>query len=382
MPPCPTQRTIPQDLRRTRLHPDNWVPLACSRELRPGCALSASFAGEPIVLVRPGQGAPFALEDRCAHRQVPLHTGVVKGERLQCTYHCWTYDRSGRCVSVPYLDPERRMPNGVRSYPLREAYGFLWVFPGDPAKAETAWFPYIPEYADTDYKLRTLDRRIACHYSFMHENLMDMNHQFLHRKLMGKIRATLLDVVEEEHRVEARYSFARLGGRQSFGEKLMIGEARRRPEKRDNNLMRICTEYPHQWLTFEIEGADKPALVLWNFYTPLDKDSRSNRTLGLMLVRKPKKLPPGALAAFWPLVIWFTESIFQEDQTIVEQEQAAFEAQGADWNQEINPPILALRRLLQRRGVADEAFSCVTRDDTLPQPNDAGGAVAGRRRAV
>jgi len=341
-----------QDLRRTAQHPDHWVPLARSAHLRPGRALGASFAGEPIVLVRPLQSAPFALEDRCAHRQVPLHTGVVKGERLQCTYHCWTYDRSGRCVTVPYLDERRRLPNGVRSYPLREAYGFLWVFPGDPRRAETAWFPDIPQWADPDYKTRVLDRRINCHYSFMHENLMDMNHQFLHRKLMGKIRATLLDVVEEENRVEARYSFARIGGRQSFGEKIMIGETRRRPEDRHNNLMRICTSYPHQWLTFEIEGADKPALVLWNFYTPLDKDSRSNRTLGLMMVRKPKKLPPGALAALWPLVIWFTESIFQEDQSIVEQEQAAFEAQGADWNQEINPPILALRRLLRRCGVA------------------------------
>lgn len=356
-----------QDLRRTGLHPDHWMPLARAAELAPEAAIGVRFAGEPIVVVRARSGEAFALEDRCAHRQVPLHTGVVKGERLQCTYHCWTYDKSGRCVSVPYLDEEKRLPNGVRSYPLREAYGLLWVFPGDPAKASAAWFPAVPEAADPEYKLRILDRRIGCHYSFMHENLMDMNHQFLHRKLMGKIKASLIDVIEEERRVEARYTFARLGGRQSLGEKIMIGEIARRRQNQHNNLMRICTEYPHQWLTFEIAGADKPALVLWNFYTPLDKEQRSNRTLGLMLVRKPKKLPPGALNALWPLVVWFTESIFSEDQTIVEQEQAAHDAQGADWNQEINPPILALRRLLRLRGI--------------PPADAAAGPLAGRRLA-
>lgn len=355
MPFSPDQAPKPaRDLRRTSAARDHWYPVAQSGELDAGAALGARFAGDPIVLVRPSRGAPFALEDRCAHRQVPLHSGVVKGERLQCTYHCWTYDRSGRCVSVPYLDAACTLPNGVRAYPLREAYGLLWVFPGDPRKAASAWFPDIPAYEDPQYKLRRLDRRIGCHYSFMHENLMDMNHQFLHRKLMGKVRATLIDLIETSTSVEAQYSFARISGRQSFGEKIMIGAVRRRPEQRDANVMRIVTHYPHQWLTFQLADADKPALVLWNFYTPLDRAERSNRTLGLMLIRRPMKLAGPfravALDAAWPLVRWFTESIFAEDQTIVEQEQAAFEAQGADWNQEINPPILALRELLLRCG--------------------------------
>ena len=73
----------PRDLRKTGINPDFWYPLARSKELRPGKAIGRTFAGEPIVLVRTAQGAVFALEDRCAHRQVPLHLGVVRGERLQ-----------------------------------------------------------------------------------------------------------------------------------------------------------------------------------------------------------------------------------------------------------------------------------------------------------
>ena len=44
------------------------------------------------------------------------------------------------------------------------------------------------------------------------------------------------------------------------------------------------------------------------------------------------------------------ESIFTEDRLIVEAEQRAFDQQGADWNQEINPNILALREVLINQG--------------------------------
>ena len=47
-------------------------------------------------------------------------------------------------------------------------------------------------FAKGEYKTRTLDRTIGCHWSFMHENLMDMNHQFLHRSVLGRIRPELL----------------------------------------------------------------------------------------------------------------------------------------------------------------------------------------------
>ena len=75
------------DLRRAGAHPDHWYPLAWSDELKPGKTFAAQFAGEPIVLVRPQNGALFALEDRCAHRQIPLSRGTVDGCTLRCCYH-------------------------------------------------------------------------------------------------------------------------------------------------------------------------------------------------------------------------------------------------------------------------------------------------------
>ena len=93
-----------------------------------------------IVLIRNKAGAVFALEDRCAHRQVPLSCGVVEGDAIRCGYHGWAYDRSGKCTDVPYLG-KGRLPNGVRGYPCREAGGMIFVFPGDPALGRDGAIP-------------------------------------------------------------------------------------------------------------------------------------------------------------------------------------------------------------------------------------------------
>jgi phenylpropionate dioxygenase-like ring-hydroxylating dioxygenase large terminal subunit len=239
-------------------------------------------------------------------------------------------------------------PNRVRSYPCREAYGLVFVFPGDPEKVEATEFPDIPHGADPNYKIRYLNRRVECHYSFMHENLMDMNHQFLHRRLMGGIRTMFLGTREGDNWVEADYSFKRASGSQPLGEKFMLGK---RPEAApgERDLMTIRTEYPYQSLKFWTAGSEHPALDLWNVYIPVDAKQRINQTYGLIMVRRPSI--PWLLDLFWPIIVWFTNGIFAEDKWICELEQAAFDRQGADWNQEIFPAIQALRKLLMEHGI-------------------------------
>lgn len=347
-----------RDIRKTGIHPDYWYPLALSSEVRAGKAHPAAFAGKPLVVVRTRTNRVFTLDDRCAHRQVPLHAGVVEGERLRCGYHGWAYDGSGRCVSVPYLDKDKTMPNGVRAYPTREAHGLIFAFMGDSALAKRVAFPDVPTFADPRYKTRFLNRRVNAHYSFMHENLMDMNHQFLHRRLMGSIRTVFRELRRGERSIEADYTFARTGGRQHIGEKLIL---RRKPLTADQklrDLMTIRTEYPYQTLTFTAADNDEPALSLWNCYIPVDTAQRINHTFGLMMFKRPGRMP-WLMDLLFPAIVWFTEGIFAEDRWIVEEEQKAFNAQGRDGNQEIFPIILGLRELLTDNGVPlpEEVFT-------------------------
>jgi phenylpropionate dioxygenase-like ring-hydroxylating dioxygenase large terminal subunit len=342
------------DLRRVGAHPDYWYALCWADELKVGKALGRRFAGQPIVLYRGSSGRVFALEDRCAHRQVPLHLGVVTGEQLKCHYHGWTYDEKGECVDVPYLGKER-LPNGVRSYPAREIDGLIFVFPGDPALAESRLPKTLGSSQRKDYKTRRLNREVACHYTFMHENLFDMNHQFMHRKQMGSIRARCLGRRNGEDWAQVEYTFSRTGGKSSVGEKVIVDLVRKRGEaKKDfSDHMRIRTDYPTQslkvWLGRDIKDTDDPVLDVWLNYTPLDAQQRTNRTYGYLSVKKPPI--PGLIHAAWPFVTWFTERIFQEDKEIVEFEQQAYDAQGGDWNNEVFPAIRDLRGVLARCGI-------------------------------
>jgi phenylpropionate dioxygenase-like ring-hydroxylating dioxygenase large terminal subunit len=304
------------------------------------------------VLYRGASGV-FALEDRCAHRQVPLSLGVVSGDELKCHYHGWTYDCNGRCVDVPYLGKER-LPNGVRSYPVQEIDGLIFVFPGDSAMAQARLPSGLGSSQRSDYKTRRLNRDVACHYTFMHENLFDMNHQFMHRKQMGSIRATCLGRDHGGDWAQVEYSFSRAGGSASIGERAIVDLLRKRDEGRDDfrDHMRIRTDYPHQslkvWVGRDNREARDPVLDLWICYTPLDAEQRTNRTFGYLSVKKPPV--PGLIHAVWPFVVWFTERIFAEDKEIVEFEQRAYDAQGADWNNEVFPALRDLRSVLGRCG--------------------------------
>lgn len=344
-----TQRTWPtqRDLRRIDAHPDHWYPIAWSRELKPGKMLARCFAGAPVVLARSARGRLFALEDRCAHRQVPLSRGVLRDCTLRCGYHGWTYDERGVCVDVPYLGRDR-LPNGVKAYPTHEVDGLIFIYPGSAASADARRPASIGARGDRSYRTRELNRTVAAHYTFMHENLFDMNHQFLHRRQMGMIKSTCLGLDSGTDWIEVAYTFARTAGRGTIGEGAILGLMRGTEAGSRQDRMLIRTDYPHQTLRFWIDEGD-PVLSVWIGYTPLDRDQRTNRTFGYLSVKKPGV--PLLLALAWPFITLFTESIFREDKDIVEREQAAHDMQGRDLNNEVFPPIRELRKLLARCGV-------------------------------
>lgn len=335
------------DLRRTATHPDHWYPICWSRELKPGHMLARKFAGEPVVVVRSKEGEVFALEDRCAHRQVPLSHGVVKGCTVRCGYHGWAYDPSGKCVDVPYLGRDR-LPNGVKPYPVHEVDGVVFIFPGDPSLAEARRPAKLGAKSVKGYKTRELNREVLAHYTFMHENLFDMNHQFLHRRQMGMIKATCLGRDSGPDWAEVSYTFDRTSGRATVGEGAILGLMRATDETTRKDKMVIRTDYPYQTLTFQMDDGD-PVLSVWLGYTPLDREQRTNRTFGYLSVKRPGV--PLLIDLAWPFITMFTESIFKEDKEIVEMEQAAHDEVGHDRNNEVFPPIKELRQVLLRCGI-------------------------------
>jgi len=125
---------------------ETWFAVAHSGEV--GRKPLARRIGEAeIVLFREPTGIVRALEDRCCHRRVPLSLGrLTRDGTLQCAYHGWCYDGSGRCVAIPQLHPEERIPLrfAVEALPAAERQGLVWVWHGDPGRAERAAIPHLP----------------------------------------------------------------------------------------------------------------------------------------------------------------------------------------------------------------------------------------------
>ncbi|MEU2272090.1 aromatic ring-hydroxylating dioxygenase subunit alpha [Streptomyces olindensis] len=343
------------DLRRVGANPDFWYPVARSRSVRRKRAFATAFAGERIALYRGESGTVHALEDRCAHRQVPLSMGVVEGDTLLCCYHAWAYRGDGRISRIPYLSKgDGRPPRGVRGYPVREAYGLVFVFPGDPDKAATTALPDLPAFGSPRYLTMTYSRTVRCHYSFLHENLLDMNHQFLHRGVVGRLRPELLDHRSDARSVEARYLFTHAGGKRSRGASLLAAEGIGGSDSRD--LMTIRTEYPYQTLDLVPENAERPAFRLWAAYVPEDAEQRICHTYGLLMIEKPRV--PGVLHLARPFIRRFTERVFAEDRMAVEAEQRAWDEQGEDRNHEVFSLILDVREVLRGNGVPLRPSAC------------------------
>ena len=100
------------------------------------------------MLYRTEDGKPVALADACWHRLAPLSMGKVIGkDGIRCPYHGIVYNSAGRCVSMPaqeVLNPSATVP----SYPVVERHRFIWVWVGDPLKADRDAIPDMHQMLD------------------------------------------------------------------------------------------------------------------------------------------------------------------------------------------------------------------------------------------
>src|SRR4051794_16501588 len=75
------------EVRRSGPSGNFWYAVELAGKLRRGQVLAVVWWKNAIALYRDDTGNVSALEDRCAHRQLPLSCGRVEGARLVCQYH-------------------------------------------------------------------------------------------------------------------------------------------------------------------------------------------------------------------------------------------------------------------------------------------------------
>lgn len=147
--------------------------------------IGCSLIGEPIVLYRRADGTVVALEDRCPHRHAALSMGRVEGDELRCMYHGLKFAPGGQCVHVPGMEaPPANV--AVRTYPVVEKDGWLWLWPGDPEQADPALIPQAWGIVNDRYTMRSGSLDYAADYQLINDNLTDLSHlDFVHETTLG-----------------------------------------------------------------------------------------------------------------------------------------------------------------------------------------------------
>ncbi len=138
--------------------------------------LAVRVLDEPVVLYRKLNGEPVALEDACPHRKMPLSMGRLRGDDLECSYHGMTFDGSGACIRVPGT---QTIPDTarVRSYPVADRYGLLWIWMGNPLAADPATIIKVEHWGEATIGCTAPDSMVMeCNYLFITDNLLDPTH--------------------------------------------------------------------------------------------------------------------------------------------------------------------------------------------------------------
>ena len=124
---------------------NHWYPAFFSHELEEADASTGN--GEPVghfrcevilgerILFRRIDGQVHAIHDQCIHKGVPLSKKpeCYTRDTITCWYHGFTYDlKTGALINI-VTDPHSALigRHHIRTYPVRETQGLVFVFIGD-----------------------------------------------------------------------------------------------------------------------------------------------------------------------------------------------------------------------------------------------------------
>lgn len=161
---------------------DFWYIIALSKQLPPNKVLQRTILGEWLAIFRDEDGKAVALRDRCMHRNSRLSCGTVRQGKIQCPYHGWVYDNSGKIMAVPSegKDFKPLSTRQVKSYPTQEQDGYIYVQLSDNRSEEFEPFA-MPYYQEPGWETVRVINRFRNNVTNCAENFIDIPHTvFVH----------------------------------------------------------------------------------------------------------------------------------------------------------------------------------------------------------
>ena len=161
-----------------------WYPV-CKASRVTEKPMARVLLGEPVMLVR-RHGVAYAVADQCSHRGTQLSVGYnefPETSTIVCRYHGWTFDlATGKCVAVLCEGPDSAAigKRNVRTYPLQERAGIIWIWMGrsTPVPLEDD----VPRFLlRQDAVVRVRQRTLYGNWRWHAENVAGGHAQLVHK---------------------------------------------------------------------------------------------------------------------------------------------------------------------------------------------------------
>lgn len=183
---------------------NNWYVANAVDDLKADEPMYVRMLGCDFVLFRDGKGAIHCLSDVCCHRGAALSQGKINGDCIACPYHGWEFNGAGRCTKIPALGAEVVPPKRARvdSYPVREKFGWIWVFLGDAPEEERPPFlddSWFPEYYDPAWKVLPMQYEAPLNWARSEENSIDGAHPSFVHSSFGSKKDPKVQIVTVQH---------------------------------------------------------------------------------------------------------------------------------------------------------------------------------------
>lgn len=333
-------RNLRQKARAAGLDPNHWYAFVRAKDVKQGQVVPSTFQGEPIAIYRGADGTVRAMSDRCLHRGIPLSMGEVKDCGLVCAYHGWNYDQEGHLAGVAHELFGRPLPElRLKTYPVRERYGLIWVFPGDSTQAASVQMPEISEIEGPEpWAFTAIEYTWDAHHSIIIDNLSDLTHAYLHRRYRPFEDPVLIRNELRDDSVCCTYRLKLL-------ERPIMKRLFDRNDGIDMDLMELVLQYPYQW------GNTGGRVKHWVFLTPLtDRKTRVYFIFYFNQVRVPftpfhfpQKLMGWVLSVLTPT---YVKPVTSQDGDAVAWEQDGYERGSRQPVLEFNPAVAQFQQLI------------------------------------
>jgi len=173
---------------------NQWYVVLESKQLKKNKLIGVTRLSDKLVFWRDENDEVNCIFDKCCHRGASLSTGKIVNNHVQCPFHGFQYDSSGKVNYIPANGKNAKVADNykVNAYLVKEAYGFIWLWYSDE-RNDVPEIPFFEELKER-FSYSGFSETWGVHYTRAIENQLDVVHlPFVHKSTIGRGEKTLVN---------------------------------------------------------------------------------------------------------------------------------------------------------------------------------------------